>query len=299
MKNSIFFKQAEILLRLIPFITKEKCFALKGGSAINFFVRDMPRLSVDIDLVYLPLENRETALANINSAVKRIKNKISKAIPKSKCLLRPNSKLLINFKGTEIRIEPNLIFRGAVYPCEKSTLTQKAKGLFQMSVDAKILSFEDLYSGKLCAALDRQHPRDFFDLMILMKNEGITDKIRKAFVVYLAGHNRPMNELLRPRWQDFRSIYENDFMGMPFEPVSYDELIKSRNQMHSALISTLTADEKSFLISIKERSPKWELMEIEGIDNLPAVQWKLKNITLMSKKKRIEALEKLKNVLNY
>jgi hypothetical protein len=46
------------LIRVLPSIAEEACFALKGGTAINLFVRDMPRLSVDIDLTYLPVQPR-------------------------------------------------------------------------------------------------------------------------------------------------------------------------------------------------------------------------------------------------
>jgi predicted nucleotidyltransferase component of viral defense system len=59
MKDTVFFRQAELLLRILPLIYKEYVFALKGGTAINFFVRDLLRLSVDIDLTYLPLKNRD------------------------------------------------------------------------------------------------------------------------------------------------------------------------------------------------------------------------------------------------
>jgi hypothetical protein len=58
----VFFRQAELLLRIIPLIDREASFALKGGTAINFFVRDLPRISVDIDLVYLPIGERDESL---------------------------------------------------------------------------------------------------------------------------------------------------------------------------------------------------------------------------------------------
>jgi len=58
--------QVDLLLQTIPFIAEENIFALHGGTAINLFVRDMPRLSVDIDLTYLPIDNRKKALSNIS-----------------------------------------------------------------------------------------------------------------------------------------------------------------------------------------------------------------------------------------
>lgn len=66
-------QQVALLLRVLPFVEEERAFALKGGTAINLFVRDMPRLSVDIDLTWLPVEDRATSLAAINAAMLRIK----------------------------------------------------------------------------------------------------------------------------------------------------------------------------------------------------------------------------------
>ena len=58
-------KQVHLLLSVLPMVAKENCFALHGGTAINLFLNNMPRLSVDIDLTYLPVENRDTSMDNI------------------------------------------------------------------------------------------------------------------------------------------------------------------------------------------------------------------------------------------
>ncbi len=72
--DSPYYKQVSLLVRMLPVIANESVFALKGGTAINLFVRDFPRLSVDLDLAYLPLEPREEALANVKAALQRITN---------------------------------------------------------------------------------------------------------------------------------------------------------------------------------------------------------------------------------
>lgn len=74
-------QQVALLIRVLPFVAKERAFALKGGTAINLFVRDMPRLSVDIDLTYLPIQDRATSLAAINAAMQGIKERIERGIP--------------------------------------------------------------------------------------------------------------------------------------------------------------------------------------------------------------------------
>jgi predicted nucleotidyltransferase component of viral defense system len=304
LKDSPYFKQAELMLRAIPHVAAESCFALKGGTAINLFVRDMPRLSVDIDLTYLPVdEPREMALKKISEALSRIAATIRKAVSGSKVqesrAQNPEriAKLVVAVGQTRIKIEPNEVIRGSVFPAKEHDLTKHAEEVFELSVSARTLSVADLYGGKLCAALDRQHPRDLFDVKVLLENEGITDEIRKAFVVYLASHDRPINELIDPTRKDFRQIYESEFAGMTVEEVEYDDLIAVRETLIDTLKKELTNEEKAFLVSLKEGQPRWNLMGLEGIEKLPAIQWKLMNIQKINKKKHAESLEKLKRKL--
>lgn len=166
-KDTVFFRQAELLLRVLPSVNKEEVFALKGGTAINFFVRDLPRLSVDIDLTYLPVNDRETALIDIGKALFRISERVEKAIPGVRAFSQKDHEfdivagLLIRRGDATIKVEPNRVLRGSAFPTETKSLCQKAQDLFELSIEARTLSFEDLYGGKACAALDRQHPRSF------------------------------------------------------------------------------------------------------------------------------------------
>lgn len=304
MKESPYFKQAELMLRAIPHVAAETCFALKGGTAINLFVQDMPRLSVDIDLAYLPVEeSRETALNKISEALHRIAAAIKKAIPGAKVqesrAQEPEriAKLIVSTGQAQIKIEPNEVIRGSVFPVEERELTKRAEEMFERSVTAWTLSVPDLYGGKLCAALDRQHPRDLFDVRVLLEQEGVTDEIRKAFVVYLASHDRPISELLDPTRKDIRQVYEGEFAGMTVDKIAYEDLIAARERLIEIVKYDLTEDEKAFLISLKEGQPKWSVMGIEGIEKLPAIQWKLKNIQRMNEKKRAASLDKLKRTL--
>jgi predicted nucleotidyltransferase component of viral defense system len=181
--------QVGLLLKILPIINMQNCFALKGGTAINLFVRDMPRLSVDIDLAYLPIEPREQFLENITAALDTLSSNIRRKddgqyqvnvvftkVP------RQLSKLIVSNNMTRIIIEPNFVLRGSVFECETYDLCQSAQNCFSIET----LSFVDLYGGKICAALARQHPRDLFDVKMLLENEGITESVRQAFVVYLA-----------------------------------------------------------------------------------------------------------------
>jgi len=289
------------MLRVLPHVAAEDCFALKGGTAINFFVRNMPRLSVDIDLTYLPIEPRDETLTRIGQALERIKSGVSRAV--NGAAVRESRfegktvKLFVRAAGSEIKIEPNLVIRGAALPAVERDLCPAAKERFEVAVRLRTLSDADLYGGKLCAALDRQHPRDLFDVKLLLDNEGITSEIRKAFLVYLISHDRPMHEVIDPKRKDVRLEFAGDFQGMPAEPVEYQTLLDAREALISRLQEDLTASEKNFLVSIKEGKPDWMLLGLAGIERMPAVKWKLKNIENMDGQRRREQLATLRNKL--
>jgi predicted nucleotidyltransferase component of viral defense system len=292
-----------LLLRILPLIYKEEVFALKGGTAINFFVRDLPRLSVDIDLTYLPVNDRDFALNEIRSILLLISEGIKKRIPGTGVIPKRIHGteivrgLIVDREGVTVKIEPNLVLRGAVYPPEIKTLSKKAQDLFELSLQSRTLSTYDLYAGKICAALDRQHPRDLFDVRLLLKNEGLTSEIRKAFVVYLVSHPRPMAELISPRQKDISEIFEKEFKGMIAESITFEALETTRHELVAILQEKLTPDERRFIVSIKQGQPVWDLLELEGIQDLPAVKWKLLNISRMDPTKHQTAVHKLRDCL--
>lgn len=300
-KNSIFYKQIQLLVRILPFVAKEKCFALKGGTAINLFLRDLPRLSVDIDLVYLPMDARTTALQKVGEALDRIIQDVKVSLPGIQ-LSRPNQapdglRLVIAHQGVQIKLELSPVLRGSVFPPEERDVVEQVETTFGYA-RMQVMSFPDVYAGKICAALDRQHPRDLFDIKWLLENEGITDDLRRTFLVYLISGNRPMAELLNPHRKDIRSVYEGEFVNMAEIHVSVEELEEARENLVQTIHQGLTEDEKQFLLSFKSRSPNWSLLGLEGIEDLPAVKWKLLNLNKMPEDKHTQALSKLQNSLN-
>ncbi|MDP8269365.1 MAG: nucleotidyl transferase AbiEii/AbiGii toxin family protein [Candidatus Tenebribacter davisii] len=299
MMQSQYFKQANLLIRILPFLARESDFALKGGTALNFFIRNFPRLSVDIDITYLPINKRETAFQKIALMLLRYSTYIKKIFPNSKVTEKKFNNddlikgLIVSNENTIVKIEPNFVIRGSVFPAQNLSLTAKAKEIFQKDVKVQILSTADLYAGKICAALDRQHPRDLFDITKLLENEGITDSIRKAFIVYLLSHPRPIVELLNPNRLDISHSYKNEFIGMTSEVVSLDQLIKTRDDLIAEINAILTEDDKQFILSFKNNQPKWKLLGIEHVKDLPAIKWKLYNLAIMPKQKHKIALDKL------
>ena len=301
MPDNKYLEYAKFLVSILPHIAREKCFALKGGTAINFFIRDLPRLSIDIDLAYIPIEDRKITFANINSALHRVILSARKSIADLQCPAKIDvsqiSKVIIKKGNVQIKIEPNIVFRGSVYPSAEKEIVKKAEQLIEQYVAINTLSFADLYGSKLCAALDRQHPRDIFDIKILLENEGITKKVQKAFIVYLISHNRPINELLNPKLKDITASFNNEFEGMTTIDVTLKDLLKTRERYFKFVNEMLTQKERLFLLSMKMGEPDWNLLGLTGIDSLPAVQWKLENIRKLDKKKHTTLIQKLRRTL--
>ena len=226
--NQRYKQQVELLVQILPLIDKQPSFAIKGGTAINLFWHDMPRLSVDIDLVYLPLENRSEALKNIRSALDELKGIIEKQIKGVRVDISQSggveSKLFVSNPSVQVKIEVNTTIRGSIYEPVEKELSTKAQDIFESFSANKILAYEDLMGGKLCAALDRQHPRDLFDIKQLISRSGITEEISIAFTGYLVSHSRPMHELLNPNFQDISEVFNNEFEGMTDESCSVNQL---------------------------------------------------------------------------
>jgi len=303
MKDSKYYKQVQLLLRCLPEVNKEQCFALKGGTAINLFIRDLPRLSVDIDLAFIQLEPWDEAIELVAKSLLNISGNISKAIKDAKVNESRNAKtgkiekLIVSQPGAQIKIEPNPVIRGFVYPCSEMTLAQSAIDLFEMEVFTNTLSVADLYGGKLVAALDRQHPRDLFDTKLLFESVGITDEIRKAFIVYLASHARPIHEVIIPTLLDKEDEFEQEFIGMTEIPFSYQDFTDTRDKLIKILNDNMTDDERNFLVSIQQGTPAWRLLGIPNLDQLPALKWKVLNVNKMDNAKKTQATEDLKTKL--
>ena len=231
MKSQKYKGQVRLLIDVLPEVAKEDDFALYGGTAINLFVRNMPRISVDIDLTYLPIEDRLTTLNRINEALERIKSQIEKTIKGSHIVHNNTGKLLISLNRVKIKLEVNLIGRGTLLAPTKKPLCDKAQSDFDAFVSMPIVPMGQLYGGKICAALDRQHPRDLFDVKYLLENEGFSDEIREGFLLCLLCSNRPIHEIILPNFQDQRKTMESHFTGMSKEKFSYDDFEQTRGKI--------------------------------------------------------------------
>lgn len=295
-------QQVALLIRTIPFVAKETAFALKGGTAINLFVRNMPRLSVDIDLSYLPVEDHATSLAAIDAAMLRIAEQIEAGIPGAK--VNPSrsadekivTKLIVRAGGVQIKIEITPVLRGTVYDPVVTPVMPSVEDEFGFA-EMEVVSFADLYAGKIVAALDRQHPRDLFDVRDLLAHEGISDELRRAFLVYLISHNRPMAEVLAPTRKPLAEEFARGFVGMTQDPVALADLEAAREAIIAAMIADMPDAHRHFLVGFKRGEPDWDLLGIPGAPHLPAVRWKQHNLSNLPADKRRKLVEALQRVL--
>jgi hypothetical protein len=298
--RNFYSQQVSLLVRTLPHIADEPCFALKGGTAINLFIRDMPRLSVDIDLTYLPVEPRAKSLTAISAAMSRIKNRIRTGIKPTELVEAGEegavTKLFIRVDDAQIKIEVTPVLRGCVFEPEMRVVSPHVEASFGFA-EMRVVSFPDLYAGKIVAALDRQHPRDLFDVRDLLAQEGLNDALRKAFVVYLLSHGRPMFEVLAPTRKELVGEFTRGFAGMTKEPVSLEELLVTREALIVDIVGKMPEAHRHFLISFEKGHPEWELLGLPAVADLPAVKWRQQNLDTLSITRRAALVENLENVL--
>lgn len=280
--NNIYAQKVELLLRMIPIIAEDECFAIHGGTAINLFLKDLPRYSVDIDLTYVPLEDRATSLANIDKHLNTIAAKAKRAFKGMNIVPVPTtSKLLCEYRGRQIKIEVNQTKRGIIGgDVQMLPLCDKAQEEFGMYCEARIVPTTLLYGGKVAAALSRQHPRDLFDIRYM---DVPMEKIKDGFVFCLLGSDRPLHESFAPNLLDQTDAMAKQFAGMTEMEFTYEQFEESRAELIKSVNALMTDADKRFLLEFESAEPVWEGSGYEMFFNYPSVQWKMLNLQKLKK----------------
>lgn len=274
--SSMYHKQVGLLLSVLPEVAKETCFALHGGTAINLFVRNMPRLSVDIDLTYTEIAERQPTLSAINEALARIKERVEHLLPSARVQHKHEvCKLRIDQRGTLIKVEVNMVGRGLLGDAVKAPLCSEAQEQFDVFCSVPMVPLGQLYGGKLCAALDRQHPRDLFDVKLLLENEGFNQEIKEGLIYGLLSGSRPTHEMLAPNLIDQRSAFENQFEGMTAHKFTYADYEETRALLHKLALEKLSESDRYFLIGFNRLEPDWSVYSYQ---NFPSIKWKMLNL---------------------
>ncbi len=292
-----------LLLEVTHDVFSSGLFALKGGTAINLFMQDMPRLSVDLDLVYVDFQlDRTQALEQIEGALQQIVIAMERRGFRAKLSGSGEleSKVNISDGTSTVKVEINYVMRGTVYQVENTSITQAVQDEFRKRVTIPVLNKNELYASKFVAAMDRQHPRDLFDVYHFFQSENISEDMMEAFVCYLIGHPKPMHEVLFNNEKDIASEYATHFVGMPREDVSLEVLLDTRTRLFSEIRSRLEQRHKEFLLSLAAAEPDWSLINIAHLKDMPATRWKLQNLQklkLQNSKKFADQIEVLKSNL--
>jgi hypothetical protein len=271
-----------LLVEAAPSIFEGSPFALKGGTAINLFAADMPRLSVDLDLVFIDHRGgREAALRSISCSLSAACGKLRRLGIEAELVVSKSgeeSKMFIRRGQGLVKVETNHVFRGTVFPVEQRLMVPAARNLFATGLSLPTLAAAELYGSKLVAAMDRQHPRDLFDVHGLYAGAGLAPEVVDCFVCYLAGHNRPVHEVLFARPLDIAAAFTNEFAGMAREPVALEDLLAVRERLRAELPAALSPEHRRFLLSLVEAEPDWTAAPCPHLTEMPAIQWKLQNL---------------------
>ena len=285
------------LLDIAPVVFATPHFAIKGGTALNLFLHDLPRLSVDIDVVFTDHSlDREAALQAIAAELSAISQKLEAMgyeLRQRRNSASNESKLMVVGPLAEVKVEVNEVFRGTLLPLQQRPLSPATEKEFTQAVTLPLLATAELYGSKLVAAMDRQHPRDLFDVLVLNNTIGLTPEIVDCFVAYLAGHNRPVHEVLAPRLQPLEATFANQFNGMSRDEVNLETLEQVRARLVQDLPRSLTHQHRDFLRSLVKNQPLWDCMPFPHLQELPAIRWKLQNLANLRGKKLVEQIERL------
>lgn len=294
--DDIYRRQVALLIRIMPSVFRIKDFAVHGGTAINLFYKNMPRYSVDIDLTYIPITDRRTSIDVINAHLTQLKQMIERTVPGIKVVHKPDVlKLQCSYEGAMVKIEVNGTKRGIIGATGDHMLCARAQNEFQMGCKARIVSFSQLYGGKITAALSRQHPRDLFDCKY-MEIDNFKD-VKDGFMLCLLGSDKPIIESLRPNSIDQTEALEKQFAGMSDVPFSYADYEDARINLVKMVNDNLDSADKDFLLSFEVGNPIWNLCCAGDLSAYPSIRWKQQNIIKLKElnpQKHLDGINKLR-----
>ena len=295
-----YLNQVSLLIDVLPYIAREKCFALKGGTAINMFYQNLPRLSVDIDLTYIDFCPRTEAYKNIDEALDRINKNLNSVGYKSFIRGETEKKILCSNEKAIIKIEPNYNARGCIISPQELSICRKAEDLFGY-VDCNVLSKAETYGGKIAAALNRQHPRDLFDIFQLFEQNKFDNKIMQGFVIMLLSSPRPVYELLNPNILNKENVFTTEFLGMTDMNFTYDQHTETLRQLIDYVQNKTKSDYKNFLLDFVSLNIDLKDVGIPNFNKLPAIKWKIQNLEKLKSlnpEKFTKEYQELKKILD-
>ena len=282
-------------LRSHPFLKGR--IVLKGGTALNLFVFDVPRLSVDIDLNYIGGRDRETMRAErprLDAAIQAVCGREGLTVRRVPAE-HAGGKWRLSFASAlmpsgNLELDVNFLLRIPLWPvCAQDS---RALGSFQ-ATQVPVLDAHELAAGKLAALLARDTSRDVFDAVELLKRDDLdAAKLRLAFVVY-GGANRT----------DWRTVSADDVRLDPedlrrellptlrtaasvgrADVAAWAKKLVDECRERLSVVLPLVNDEREFLTLLNDRGQivpdlltSDEMMKAK-IREHPALLWKARNV---------------------
>jgi hypothetical protein len=286
-----FRQRLQLLTDLLPVIAREPRFALKGGTAINLFEHDLPRLSVDIDLTWLPVGSFADDRRDMSAALERIAEALRQPplrlhVATTATGTQGLTRLIASRPGARVQIETTPVMRGTVHPVRMMTVQARVQAAFGFA-EMQVLHFADLYGGKLAAALSRQHPRDLFDIGLLLGSGSLDAPLWRTFLVYLTASPKPAAELLQPgEPRDLATAFRTQFEGMTATPVTVEALLATRTRLLQRIPELMDDAARAFLVSVEREAPDFSLIGLPHAAELPGVRRKLRNLGQRTPAKR-------------
>lgn len=285
-------ERLQLLTDLLPAVAGERRFALKGGTAINLFEHDLPRLSVDVDLTWLPVGDYASDRAAITAALHALADAL-RAPPLSLHVAASAplgadgiTRVIASRRGARVQIETTPVMRGTVHPVRTMIAQPRVQAEFGFA-QMQVLDFADLYGGKLAATLTRQHPRDLYDVGLLLDTGRLDAALWRTFLVYLTASPKPACELLEPgEPRDLAMAFRTQFEGMSAKPVTIDALLEVRSRLLARLPALMDESACAFLESVEREAPDFGLIGLPQAAVLPGVRRKLQNLAQRSPDKR-------------
>ncbi|WP_442908822.1 nucleotidyl transferase AbiEii/AbiGii toxin family protein [Halomonas sp. 5021] len=239
-------------------------------------------------------------MRSCREALQRLAQAFSTRLPGVRAELQDNRRdelrILVHKGRRQVKVEVSPVLRGTLHPPQELDVVEAVEDEYGFAA-VQVVSLPDLYGGKICAALDRQHPRDLFDVKLLLDQCGLDRSVFEGFLVYLLGHPRPMNEVVNPRLKPLDDVYRQEFIGMARVDLPLQDLEETRIELLSRLGQLMKDEDVRFLLSFKQGSPDWALFAHSCVAQLPAVRWKLANIRKMHPVKHRQSLELLEQAL--
>ena len=281
-KQNEYIDQVRLIINILPILAEQSVYALKGGTAINLFYQEFPRYSVDIDLTYLPVQERETSLQQISESLHTIGQSIQNRLPETKFRRTSGggkmaTRILVSNRKTAVKIEVSPVMRSTLFPPTLMNVRDTVKREYEDG-GMLVLSAEEVFAGKFCAALERSLPRDLFDVKIFFDNQKISDLLFRVTIIYLLCGRRPIQEMLLPNKKDIDNLYDTAFEQIMRTKLSLDDLYLARVQLVKALHEKLDDRVMAFLEGFHECNPDYSLIGLPQAENLPAIKWMQLNL---------------------